>query len=92
MSVFFVCVFLKCKCFLQLIIYVDDYEGMEKEVVDVVFVFVKNYFKVKVIVLECINMLLFIYVVEKVIGLRVWDVLIFGKWFYVGVVFKDYRV
>lgn len=69
----------------------DDYEGMEREVLDAANQLVTNHPKVRAIVLECTNMPPFTHAVEKATGLKVWDVLSLGKWLYEGAAPKDYR-
>jgi Asp/Glu/hydantoin racemase len=69
----------------------DDYEGMEREVLDAANQLVTNHPKVRAIVLECTNMPPFTHAVEKATGLKVWDVLSLGKWLYEGAAPRDYR-
>lgn len=69
----------------------DDYDGMEREVLDAADQLVINHPKVRAIVLECTNMPPFTHAVEKATGLKVWDVLSLGKWLYEGAAPRDYR-
>lgn len=70
---------------------VDDYEGMEQEVVKAAHQLVAEHPTVQAIVLECTNMPPFSHSVYKATGRRVWDVLTLGKWLYEGASPRDYR-
>ena len=69
----------------------DDFDGMEKEVVEAAQALCNTHPKVKAIVLECTNMPPFSRSVAGATGRKVFDILTLGKWLYSGAVATDWK-